>query len=280
MYFPVLHDVHWDAPWTPWTPTQVLSTQAVQAPAAPQVQALQSGGQSTQVLVPASASWQFAEPCSDQIPCNASLTCDSQLMQCVRRPKLGEACSSGRPCSAGMSCHPGVNRCFNEPRKGGDPCLKPGGGEVACEPGLVCDATTTGRCVQPAEARGVTWPGRPCRDAANKVNVIGQCASVPRGSQEYCTSHAQCGTGLQCHPLRKVCVLFSAEGQPCLKAPSGEELQCIAPWLCVPGVQKCYHLPGDERDYCVESGNVSWPCRTGLRCRPHFPYCSLDLTSP
>jgi hypothetical protein len=23
MYFPVSHDVHWDAPWTPWTPTQV-----------------------------------------------------------------------------------------------------------------------------------------------------------------------------------------------------------------------------------------------------------------
>lgn len=32
-----------------------------------------------------------------------------------------------------------------------------------------------------------------------------------------------------------------------------------------------------QTDYCNEA---TWPCRTGLRCRKNFPYCSTDLTTP
>ncbi|GBF96937.1 hypothetical protein Rsub_09017 [Raphidocelis subcapitata] len=216
------------------------------------------------------------EPCGNDAPCNASFICDTALLQCVKPPKQGDACHAGRPCSPGLECDPTLKRCFGAPRQEGDPCTVAEGAADPCGAGLKCDRRTTGRCQGPGQIGQPAWPGRPCRERLSP-NAIGRCADSPRGSGDFCGLGEQCGLGLQCHPTTKRCVAFSPERNPCFTLPTGEELKCTAPFQCFPGIQLCYHIPGDKNDNCVPGEGSAWPCRVGtqvpISCHAEYPYC-------
>lgn len=213
------------------------------------------------------------EPCSQSAPCNGTLMCDTLLMQCVKPPNKGEVCHAGRPCSDGLQCDPTLKRCFGLPRREGEPCgAAEGQAGPACGEGLKCDRKTTGRCQRPGELNQPAWPGRPCRERL-APNALGRCADFPRGVGDFCGLGETCGTGLQCHPTRKQCVPFVPERAPCFSLPTGEELKCTSPFLCFPGIQLCYHIPGDANDNCVPGANSAWTCRPGLNCSEEYPYC-------